>query len=382
MADTPLPRSEFPVTDRWTYLNHAGVAPLPHSAAAAVAAYGAGVEADGGEAYRAHEAREAEVRAAAARLMGVPVEDVAFVKNTTEGLAFVSSGLDWQPGDRVVVPACEFPSNLYPWLALADRGVDVVQVEPEEAGERLPMESFEAALAGGARVLAVSWVQYGRGWQADVPALSRLAHAHGALFVLDAIQALGCIPAHFADWGVDVASADGHKWLLGPEGCGVMYASPAAREQLRVLEPGWNSVVHRQQWENRALVLDPTARRFEAGTQNYAGIFGLGASIDLLLDAGLDEVWAHVNGLCEHLAAGLCNAGAELLTDRADGGGSGIVTFAVAGMSPTECTAALVQRGFSVRARGGGVRVSPHGYNTPEEIDAFVSAVAALVRSP
>lgn len=339
-------------------------------------AYAAVVEVDGGEAWKRHEKREAQVRAAGARLMGVDADDVAFTANTTSGLGVVAGGLNWKPGDRVVVPACEFPSNLYPWLALEEQGVEVVRVHPVGPGERLELDAFEAALVGGGvRVVAVSWVQFGRGWRLDLEELGRVCREHDSLLVVDAIQALGVIPAEFDRWGVDVAAADGHKWMLGPEGLGVLYVNDRAREVLRVVAPGWNSVVHRQQWENRDLVLDPTARRFEPGTMNYAGIYGLGASLDLLLDAGVEEVWAHVDGLCTRLAAGLGDAGAEVLTDRSEGGASGIVTFRLSGEPPEETEARLLGNRFSVRARGGGVRVAPHGYNTDDEIDALVDAV-------
>lgn len=380
MTAPPLPRAAFPVTERWTYLNHAGVAPIPAPAAEAIAGYVSAARDEGGEAYARHEQREGEVRAAAASLMGVDVADVAFVKNTTQGLALVASGLDWSPGDRVVVPACEFPSNLYPWLALEELGVEVVRVEPVGEGDRLPVERFEDALrVGRVRVVAASWVQFGRGWRVDVTALASLAHEHGALFVLDAIQGLGVLPAEFAEWGVDVSAADGHKWLVGPEGFGVASVSSPAREQLRVLEPGWNSVIHRQDWENRDLVLDPTARRYEGGTQDYAGLYGLGASIDLLLSTGVDRIWSHVDSLCRRLAEGLAEAGATVLTDRSGGGASGIVTFTVPSMSAKKTAALLLEQAFAVRARGGGVRASPHGYNTEDEIDAFVDAVRKLI---
>lgn len=373
---TPLDRASFPVTEAWTYLNHAGVAPLPRQSAAAMQAYAGVAAADGGETWQRHEAREAQVRLAGARVMGVDVADVAFIANTTVGLGLVAGGFDWKPGDRVVVPTCEFPSNLYPWLALGDQGVEVVRIEPEGPGDRLDSALFEAALRrGGVRVVAVSWVQFGRGWRLDLEALGRMCREHDSLLVVDAIQALGVIPAEFERWEVDVAAADGHKWMLGPEGLGVLYANERARDRLRVVAPGWNSVVHRQQWDNRDLVLDPTARRFEPGTMNYAGIYGLGASLDLLLEAGVAAVWAHVDGLCTRLAEGLEAADAHVLTDRSEGGGSGIVTFRLPGEAPEETEARLLARRFSVRARGGGVRVAPHGYNTVEEIDALVEAL-------
>lgn len=386
----PLDRAEFPVTERWAYLNHAGVAPLPAGAADAIDAYARAVERDGGQATPGNDARVEEVRTAGAAMMGVDADDVAFVKNTTEGLGFVANGLcsegtGWSEGDRVVVPSIEFPSNLFPWTALRERGVDVVELDAVGEGQRLPLEAFEKALvAGGVRLVAVSWVQYARGWRVDVAGLARLCREHDALLVVDAIQGLGVVPAAFDDWGVDAVVADGHKWLLGPEGCGLMYVSPAFRDQLRVLEPGWHSVVQRGDYEDHRLVHDPTARRFEGGTPNYAGVWGLGASLDLLLETGVDRVWSHVDALCSRLVDGLAEVGAEVLTDRSGDGGSGIVAFrpASAGrkgdVDVDAAAAALIECGFVVRARAGAIRVSPHGYNTLEEIDALVEAVAGL----
>lgn len=384
----PLDRAGFPVTDRWAYLNHAGVAPLPATAADAIEAYARAVERDGGQATPSNDARVEEVRRAGALMIGVDADEVAFVKNTTEGLGFIANGLfsegnRWSEGARVVVPSVEFPSNLFPWTALREQGVDVVELDAVGEAQRLPLEVFEEALSGGGvRLVAVSWVQYARGWRVDMAGLAELCREHGALLVVDAIQGLGVLPAAFGDWGVDAVVADGHKWLLGPEGCGLMYVAPALRDRLRVLEPGWHSVAHRGDYEDHRLVHDPTARRFEGGTPNYAGVWGLGASLDLLLDAGVDRVWAHVDGLCSRLVEGLTEVGAEVLTDRTGGGASGIVAF-----RPTSATsesdveamaAALIAQGFAVRARAGAIRVSPHGYNTLEEIDALVEAVAGL----
>lgn len=378
---TPLDRAGFPVTERWAYFNHAGVAPLPAAAAGAIEAYARAAERDGGQATPENDARVEEVRAAGASMMGVDADDVAFVKNTTEGLGFVANGLSWSEGDRVVVPSVEFPSNLFPWTALRERGVEVVELDAEGEGQRLLLPAFEAALrGGGVRLVAVSWVQYARGWRVDVPPLAELCREHGALLVVDAIQGLGVLPAAFSEWGVDAVVADGHKWLLGPEGCGLMYVSPGLRDELRVLEPGWHSVVQRGDYEDHRLVHDPTARRFEGGTPNYAGVWGLGASLDLLLDAGVDRVWSHVDGLCSRLVEGLAGIGAEVLSDRSGNGASGIVAFRpVGGDGPADVdatAASLIDQGFAVRARAGGIRVSPHGYNTLEEIDTLVEAVA------
>lgn len=383
MTGPPLDRGLFPVTERWAYFNHAGVAPLSRASVDAITGYADAAARDGGQATSANDGRVEEVRTAGALMMGVGADDVAFVKNTTEGLGFIANGLSWSEGDRVVVPSVEFPSNLFPWTALRDRGVDVVELDAVGEEQRLPLALFEETLTeGGVRLVTVSWVQYARGWRVDVPALAELCRMHGAHLVVDAIQGLGVLPAGFGAWGVDAVVADGHKWLLGPEGCGLMYVSEALRDELRVLEPGWNSVAQRGDYEDHRLVHDPTARRFEGGTPNYAGVWGLGASLDLLLETGVERVWAHVDALCSRLVEGLTEIGAEVLTDRSGGGASGIVAFrpVPAGRAGDvdAAAAALVEQGFVVRARAGAVRVSPHGYNTGDEIDGFVEAVAGL----
>lgn len=325
------------------------------------------------------ELRQDATRAAAAELMGVPAVDVAFIKNTTEGLAFVASGLSWSPGDRVVVPDLEFPSTIYPWLALRDLGVQVDLVHPVGDGGALPIAEFERVLAAGPppKVVAVSWVQYSRGWRTDIAALARLSHDAGALLCADVIQGLGVVPAALADWDVDFAMADGHKWLLGPEGIGVFYVAERVRDRLRPVEPGWASVAHRAEWENLDLVWDDSARRFEGGSFNMVGTMALGASLQLLLDAGVPEVWAHVDGLCDRLVGGLAAIdGVHVLSDRSAEGRSAIVTFAVDGVPSDDVAERLNAANFVCAPRGGGIRIAPHGYNTAEEIDALVQAAA------
>jgi cysteine desulfurase/selenocysteine lyase len=378
--DPPLPRAAFLATRRWAYLDNAGVA--PPSLPAVEAMHRCALEcAEGGSVPgEALDARGEEVRAAAARLMGVPPADVAFVKNTTEGLGFVANGLDWAPGDRVVVPDREFPSTLYPWLALRERGVVVDLVPVEGEGHAVPLESFARTMAAGPppRLVALSWVSFGRGWRVDLAALSALCRDAGALLCVDVIQGLGVVPADLEAWGVDFAMADGHKWLVGPSGLGVMYVRGERLDLLRPLEPGWASVAHREEWDNRELVLAGDARRLEGGSPNFVSIAGLGASIDLLLEAGVARIWDHVSALGDRLRAGLEGAGATVLSDPAPGGRSAIVSFAVGGRDAAEVAANLRGRDVVCSPRAGGVRLSPHGYNTAAEIDLVVEEVARL----
>ncbi|MFG1791590.1 aminotransferase class V-fold PLP-dependent enzyme [Nocardia sp. NPDC049149] len=381
-AATPLVREHFPVTQRWTYLNHAGICPLPRPAVEAMHRHATEVSLDGEFSYAAHAAEIERIRAAFGRLMGVPSTDVAFVKNTTTGLGMIANGLEWAAGDRIVVPDLEFPSTIYPWLALADRGVVVDRVQPEGDSGKLTVEAFvERINAGPAPKLVVtSWVQFGRGWRVDLAELGRVCREAGALLCVDVIQALGVIPAELDSWGVDFAMADGHKWLLGPEGCGVLYVRGSKLELLRPLEPGWNSVVHREDWDNLDLVFDDTARRLEGGMPNVTGIAALGASVDLLLAAGVPAIWSHVDRLCELACTRLASIGATVLSDRSADGRSGIVSVQIDGEPIPLLAEKLRAEGIAVSARAGGLRISPHGYNTEQDIERLVDAVAALTR--
>jgi len=379
---TALSREQFPVAASYRYFDHAGIAPLSKPAADAIRWWVDRFERQGKIDYDDIEARLDATRVSAARLMGVPVDDVAFVKNTTEGIGFVASGLTWRTGDRVVVPDLEFPSTVYPWLALRDLGVRVDFVAPRGEPGALPVEAFGDVIAAGPppKVVAASWVQYGRGWRTDLAGLAAVCHDAGALVCIDVIQGLGVVPVDLAACGVDFAMADGHKWLCGPEGQGVLYVAEPVRDRLRPLEPGWASVSHRTEWENLGLDWDPSARRFEGGTPNAAGIVALGASIDLLLAAGVEAVWAHVQSLGDRLCRGLERIdGVRVLSDRG-AGRSAIVTFAVEGVAAEQVVDRLAAERFVCSPRAGGVRVSPHGYNDAGEIDALVDAVDTVAR--
>jgi len=379
---TPLERSSFPVTRKWNYLNHAGTAPPCGPAVDAMHRWARESAGGGSMVVAAHDERAEDIRAAAGRLMGVPTSDVAFVKNTTEGLGFVANGLPWVPGDRVVVPDFEFPSTLYPWLALRDRGVVVDLVPTSGPARALPVDAYAAVVADGPapKVVATSWVQFGRGWRTDLAGLAQVCADRGALLCADVIQGLGVVPADLEEWGVDFAMADAHKWLLGPLGVGVLYVRGSVLDRLRPLEPGWASVAHREEWENRELVWADGARRLEGGSFNLAGIHAMGASIDLLLATGIDAVWAHASALCERMRDGLAAAGATVLSDGSGAGRSAIVTFSVDGVDPELLSDALRGEGIVCAPRAGAVRASPHGYNTADEMDALVAAVAAFRR--
>jgi selenocysteine lyase/cysteine desulfurase len=378
---TALPREQFPVVGHHCYLDHAGIAPITLAAADALRWWADHYEHHGRTDYDEIEAGMGRTRIDAAAALGVDVDDVAFVKNTTEGLGFVSSGLSWQPGDRVVVPDLEFPSTVLPWLALRDAGVHIDLVTPAGDGRAISTEAFASVIGAGAppKVVVTSWVNFGRGWRVDLAELAKVCHGAGSLLCVDLMQGLGVVPAQLAAWGVDFATAGPHKWLCAPRGVGLFYVAKSARERLRPLEPGWASVAHRGDWERLDLVWDDSARRFEGGSPNEAGILALGASLSVLLDAGIDRVWSYVNGLCDRLVERLEQVDTvRVLSDRSEGGRSAVVTFVLGGTDATEVAATLEREGFVCAARGGGIRVSPHGYIEESEVDAFADAVATI----
>lgn len=214
-------RAKMPVVEKWAYFDHAGVAPLPAPTADVLVEFAGDNAANGVAHWNRWRSTVETARELGARLLGAMTGEVAVIHNTTEGINFVAEGFPWRPGDNVVTLSSEFPSNLYPWLNLASRGVETRQVAV--TNERLDPAAVEKACDARTRVLALSWVGYMTGWRNDLALLSEIAHKRGLFFFVDAIQALGVFPLDVGRLPIDALAADGHKWLLGPEGAGLFY---------------------------------------------------------------------------------------------------------------------------------------------------------------
>jgi selenocysteine lyase/cysteine desulfurase len=368
-------RSLFPVTHEIAYLNHAGVAPISTRVAEAIARYARGASERGAFDYTKTYDREIErVREHVATLLGAKVSEIAFAKNTTEGLGFVAAGLDWRPGDQVVTCDLEFPSNVYPWWSLRDREVETVMLPGRDG--LLPLESVAQALKSPrVRVLALSSVEFGSGARNDLAALGALCRERGVLFCVDAIQSLGCLPLDVQACGIDFLAADGHKWLLSVEGCGIFYCAARVRDQLTPRVVGWRSVENNLDFDRYHFDLQGSAGRFEEGTPNTCGIFALGAAIDLLLEIGIDAIGRRVLELTDLLIDGLRERGARVLSPRGEGLSSGIVSFLAGDEPPAETVARLRMAGVFTAARGGGVRASPHFYNDADDLDLLLTTI-------
>jgi selenocysteine lyase/cysteine desulfurase len=375
-----LRREEFPVVEHCVYLNHAGNGPLPRRSGARMAAVAEAV-ARSGDRFWLDRMREVErVREMAAQLLGARhSREVAFVENTSSGLSMVAEGFDWKPGDNVVGAALEFPSNVYPWMNLAACGVEYRQV-PERDG-RIDPDEVLATMDGRTRMLALSWVQYASGFRSDLVRLGAACRERDVLFVVDVIQGLGVLPLDVEDSFVDVAAAAAHKWLLGPEGIGLLYVSDRVIDRLRPNRAGWRSMRNPYNWTEYDLAFAEGAKRFESGTLNVYGIHALGGSLDILREAGAATV-ERVLGLTERAARGLVDLGFTLVSSRLPGETSGIIAATHPRHDPRDLVKRLGEKDILVAARAGRFRISPHFYNTEDEIDRCLTELGGIVNDP
>lgn len=377
--DTDELRALFPVTEHLVYLNHAGVAPISQPVAHAMGEAIAECLHWGAHRYTRLLAAIQRTRASAAELLSAAPDEVAFVKNTSEGISFVSEGFPWRPGDAVVFPEGEFPSNIFPWLHLQRRGVRTVRVPL--TGNRLRLDDFRTALdQPGVRLLAVSSVEFETGFRNDLAALGQLCRERGVFFFVDAIQSLGCLPLAPASLGIHALAADGHKWLLGPEGIGLFWVNREAWDVLEPREVGWKSVVDALDYSQPRFVLRRDAEKFEAGSHSVVALHGLGAALRLLLDVGAAQVAARVTSLVLQFDEGLRQRGYPVLSSPEPEERAGIVSFL-----PASGPAALVQRlgalGVAAAARGRGIRLSPHFYNDASDVSRFFGALEEAERT-
>lgn len=377
----------FPILREMTFLNHAAVAPLCGPAAEAIRRYAdqaATASYVGSGWYR----RVNEIKAAAARLINARgPHEIAFVPNTSSGLAQVAKGLDWAPGDSVVITNVEYPANRYPWVDIAERhGVELIEVRQLPDG-RIDVEDVCEAVNDRTRVVSLSHVQFASGHRIDLKPIADWVHRlpRPGYLCVDAIQSVGVCPVDVQAMGVDFLSADGHKWMLGPEGCGIFYCH---EELIPLLHPnvvGWMNMVDAQNYCDYRYEFQPDARRFEPGSYNVPGILALGAAIDLLLEVGVDEIWRRVEALTARLCEGLTGKGYRVFSPRRHADErSGIVIFDPPEASPLQragvaglrrLAADLEKQGIVLAVREGRLRASPHFYNTLEQMDRVVEAL-------
>jgi selenocysteine lyase/cysteine desulfurase len=358
--------NQFPVRERLIYLNHAAVSPLSKPAADAMKRLADDCLCYGSLHYDQWLAAYEGVRVAAAKLIGADRSEIALVKNTSEGIATVALGLDWKPGDRIVGFHEEFPANYFPWLRLQEKGVGVTWLSVTD-----PLERIEEACRG-ARLLAISFVQFLTGYRAPIQEIGEICQRNHCIYLVDAIQGLGAFPIDVRASHIDALAADGHKWLTGPEGCGLLYISQALQDRVEPVEFGWTNVAHYNDYASRDMTLRPDAGRYECGTLNTIGCFGLQAAIEFLLEVGTREIAPVVQSLGDRIANGVKSKGYELLGERTASTGAGIVSFRKVGADAGQIVRKLRAAGICTSPRAGWVRTSPHFYISPADIDRML----------
>ncbi|HML95460.1 MAG TPA: aminotransferase class V-fold PLP-dependent enzyme [Thermodesulfobacteriota bacterium] len=359
-------RREFPVTDSYIYLDNAGVAPVSLRVGAAVAEFLKEASSLGFAGYAKWMERVERVRGLSARLVGAGSDEIAFVKNTSHGISIVAGGLDWKDGDNVVVFEKDFPTNIYPWLALERKGVSVRYI-PLGGDGRISIKDIERLTDSRTRLISISTVQALNGFMMDPGELKDFCSRRGVLLFLDAIQSLGAVPMEVDKYGADFLSADGHKWMLAPEGTGIFYCRKERAGEIYPSLIGWKSVVHEAEFERVELTLKEDALRFEEGSYNVMGIIALGAALDLLFEAGIERVHSRILDLGDLVIAEADRRGFEVRSPRERDMRGGIVSFA-GPFDPKKVKAGLMTRRIVVNERGGALRMAPHFYNTEEEI--------------
>ena len=370
-------RAEFPVTKSYIYMNHAGVAPISSRVRDAMMGFVEDATVNGAVNVEAWVETAEMCRSVAAQLINADSTEIAFMKNTTQGILIAANGIDWREGDNVVTTAVEFPANVYPWWSLKERYGVETRMAPEREG-RIHLDDIVAAIDERTRVVTISHVEFASGYRNDIKTLGKICRERDIWFVVDAIQSLGAIEVDVKSSYVDILAADGHKWLLAPEGAAIFYCADEKRERLINTNVGWSSVVNPRDFLNYDLTQKPDATRFEEGSYNSVGLYGLNAAIELLLEVGVSTIETHILQLTIALIEGLESKGYRVITPKADSERAGIVIFESDQHTPTELYELLQEQKIITAERGSGLRVSPHFYNTGSEITHLLEVLPEM----
>lgn len=371
----PTLRALFPVTERAIYLNHAAVSAPPLKTIEAIQSQLKDVSENGSVNFRDWIASKERARQLLAGMLGARPEQVAFMRNTSDGLSTVANGLDWRPGDNLVTFRNEFPSNIYPWLRVRDSlGVEVRMCE--ERNGRIDLDELIGLIDARTRLVAISQIQYASGFRADLERLGQAARSHDALLVVDVIQALGVVPIDVETELIDVAAGACHKWLLTPEGVGLLYLSSRARERIQPTLVGWISVPDPEDYSNFEQGWKTGTLAWETGTGPSALVYGLKASLELLTATGILTIHRHLETLTDYLCEQLRDTAYQVVSSRTPAEKSQIVCIQhTAGLTSMDLYGHLRKRKIITAPRGDRLRISPHFYNTAEDIDELVKAL-------
>lgn len=370
--------AEFPIRRQQVYLNHAAVSPLPTRAVEELKRYVEECSKGGVLDYPEWTRRIRGARTAAAALINADVSEIAFVSNTSHGLMTVAHGIDWKAGDVIVVEENTFAANWHSWGPARRAGATLWQWP--ERDYRFDPAELEARLAeGGVRMVAITSAGYGTGFRHDLEAIGLLCRRHGVLFCVDAIQTMGAFPIDVVGMHIDFLAADGHKWLLGPEGAGIFYCRTGAMELLGDHLVGWMGRENPHDYGRLDQPPAASARRFEAGALNVPGVLALGGSLAVLQQVGINEIARRIRDNARILEDGLEAIGWEVISPRGDDpAASGIVAARHPRKNAIQVASNLARLDVSAAERRGFLRFSPHFYNDAAEMHRALEALETL----
>ena len=376
----------FPVTRNWVYLDHAADGPLPRPTARTMQTYIDDSSQFGNANFDRWDMYEQGAHRRLANMLNVRPDQIAMTASTGDGLMHIAGGLNWREGDTIITAECEFPSNVYPWLNLQQQGVQVHFVKMHE--NRIRVEDVLAQITEHTRLVSLSMVEFSTGFRNDIAAIARYCQKRGILCGVDAMQALGALDIDAQQLGLDFLASAGHKWLLAPLTTGVLYLSDNLLSQLRLERRGWFSVETPFEFFKYNQPLKQGAARFEHSSPNLMPIVALDASLGVFesIDGGMQAVEARILGLTSYAIAGLERLSYPIVSPRGAGERSGIVCFQPhperQDLTPQNIVDELAARQIHLAARATVVRISPHFYNTLEDIDALLNVLEELKNPP
>ena len=366
-------RALFPATQKYTYLNSAAVSPMPSLAVEAVYSQLKDASENGTVNFGDWVATKNRARELVAEMLNVRAEQIAFMRNTSDGFSTVANGLRWQKGDNIVTFAKEFPANFYAWRRIRDAFGVELRLCSERNG-RIDLEEFISLIDADTKIVSISAVQFASGFRADLEKIGEAARRHDALFAVDIIQGFGAVEFDLPAQMVDIASGASHKWLCAPEGCGILYLSDTARERIEPTLVGWISVEEPWDFDDFEQDFKPNALAWESGTGGSALFYGLEQSLKLLHETGVETIENHLEKLTDYLCELLAGKNYEIVSSREKGEKSQIVCIKHRnGLTSNEIAANLLSKNIIVSPRGDRIRIAPHFFNNCEEIETLVS---------
>lgn len=361
-------RKYFPISETDIYLNHAAVSPYSTKVVDAIENLLERRSSGEIEVYPVVVEEKATLKKNLAKLIDGKEDNIAIIGNTSEGFNWLVQGLTWKKGDRVLLVENEFPANIYPFLNLEQHGVSIDFVPTREGF--ILLEDIKSKIRPETKLLSISFVEFLNGFRNQLAEISDLCHRNDVLLSVDSIQGVGAMPLSVTQTGIDFLSNGGHKWLMGPQGCGFMYISPELFDRLKPAFAGWLSVKDSWNFFDYNLDFLEDARRFEIATSNVPGIFGLSASTLILQEAGIELIEKHLFSLGDRLIEQLSNLGYTYVGATDKKNRSGIYTFQCENVKETYKH--LRKNRVHLSLRNDLLRFSPHFYNTIEEIDQVV----------